>query len=86
MKKITIYTRDLCPYCSRAKQLLKSLRISFEEIDITRNAALMEEMIIRAGGRRTLPQIFVGDLHIGGFDDLNALHLKGKLMPLLKNS
>ena len=83
MPNITIYTTPICPYCNRAKDLLKRKGVSdWNEIDVSDDDARMK-MIERAGGRRTVPQIFIGDRHIGGFDDLNALDKQGEFDPLL---
>lgn len=84
MTKIEIYTTQICPYCVRAKDLLKRKGISFEEIFVDGDDALRLEMMQRAGGRRTVPQIFINDQHIGGCDDLYALDHAGKLDELLK--
>lgn len=83
MAKVTIYTRQFCPYCSRALALLKDKKVDFTEIDAGMNAALKDEMIQRSGGGRTFPQIFVDDRHIGGCDDMVALDHAGKLDPML---
>ncbi len=83
MPKIEIYTKFLCPYCTRAKSLLKAKGASFEEIDITLCGDRRAEMIGRAEGRTTVPQIFIGGRHIGGSDDLAALDAAGKLDALL---
>lgn len=83
MPKIEIYTKFLCPYCTRAKSLLKAKGASFEEIDITLCGDRRAEMIGRAAGRTTVPQIFIGGRHIGGSDDLAALDAAGKLDALL---
>ncbi len=83
MPKIEIYTKFLCPYCTRAKSLLKSKDADFEEIDITLGGECRVEMIQRANGRTTVPQIFIGGRHIGGSDDLAALEAAGKLDTLL---
>ena len=72
MNTITIYTKDYCGFCAAAKSLLRDKGVSFTEIDVTHDAALEGEMIERSG-RRTVPQIFVGERHVGGFDDLVAL-------------
>jgi glutaredoxin 3 len=83
MRPVTIYTTPICGYCARAKALLKAKGASFEEIDIFMNMdarAKMEEM---SGGRYTVPQIFIGDVHVGGSDDLAALESAGKLDALL---
>ncbi|MBB4632051.1 glutaredoxin 3 [Sphingosinicella soli] len=86
MPKIEIYTKFLCPYCTRAKSLLKSKGANFEEIDITLCGSRRSEMIQRAHGRTTVPQIFIGGQHIGGSDDLVSLDMDGKLDPLLAQS
>jgi len=83
MKKIIIYSTKVCPYCVRAKMLLKNKGADFTEITIT-NDALREEMIQKSDGRRTVPQIFIGEKHVGGYDDLRALDVAGKLDQLLK--
>ena len=85
MQNITLYSKDYCPHCVRAKNLLKrkGVEASIHEIDITHDEALQQEMIAKAGGRRTVPQIFIGDTHVGGADDLYALDAAGKLDPLL---
>ena len=82
MPKITVYTTPICPYCSRAKALLKKKGAEFEEIDVFMNSDLRVEMEQKSG-RRTVPQIFVGDTHVGGCDDLYALEANGGLDPLL---
>lgn len=82
-KTIEIYTKFGCPYCSRAKQLLTSKNISFEEYDVTMGGPKREEMVERAPGARTVPQIFIGGTHVGGCDDLHALDSAGKLDPML---
>ena len=82
MSTITIYTKDYCGYCARAKALLTAKGVDFTEIDVTNDRALEAEMIERSG-RRTVPQIFIDDRHVGGFDDLAALDAKGELDPLL---
>jgi glutaredoxin 3 len=83
MPKIEIYTKFLCPYCSRAKALLSGKNAAFEEIDISTDRMLRTQMIERANGRTTVPQIFINGDHIGGSDDLAALDQKGGLDPLL---
>jgi glutaredoxin 3 len=85
MPPIDIYTTRYCPYCTSAKGLLKRKGVDFHEIDVGGNGALREEMIRRANGRMTVPQIFIGDVHVGGSDDLHALERAGKLDPLLAN-
>lgn len=82
-KKITVYSTNICPYCMRAKSLLKEKGYAYEEINVGEDAALREAMVVKAGGRRTVPQIFIGETHVGGFDDLNALSREGKLDALV---
>ncbi len=83
MAKVEIYTKFLCPYCTRAKSLLGSKGVQFDEIDISMGGPKREEMIQRASGRTTVPQIFIDGHHVGGSDDLAALDRAGKLDPLL---
>ncbi len=83
MPKITIYTTPICPYCVRAKQLLKKKGASFDEVDVFMDDDARAEMAKRAPGARTVPQIFIGDKHVGGCDDLYALDSDGKLDTLL---
>ena len=83
MKKVEIYTSPLCGYCHAAKRLLTQKGVDFHEVDILANPDRKPEMISRSGGGRTVPQIFVGDTHVGGCDDLYALERAGKLDPLL---
>ncbi|MEZ5777245.1 MAG: glutaredoxin 3 [Paracoccaceae bacterium] len=83
MSRIEIYTKPYCPYCHAALALLRSKGVSFEETDISGNPALRQQMIQRAGGRTTVPQVFIGDRHVGGYDDLSALDRAGRLDPLL---
>jgi glutaredoxin 3 len=83
MKAVEIYTSPLCGYCHAAKRLLTQKGVAFTEIDVSRDPALRNAMVTRAGGRRTVPQIFVGDTHVGGCDDLYALDGAGRLDPLL---
>jgi glutaredoxin 3 len=84
MSHVTIYTKDYCPYCLKAKQLLDRLGHKYEEIDIGKHPELVSEVVAKSGGRKTVPQIFIGDRHIGGCDDLYALHDQGGLKPLLE--
>lgn len=84
MAAVTIYSKGWCPYCAAAKDLLKEKGAAFEEIDIERRPDARQEMIAKAGGRSTVPQIFVGDRHVGGCDDLYALDRAGRLDPLLQ--
>ncbi len=83
MAKIEVYTKFLCPYCSRAKALLERKGVKVEEIDVTMDRAGFDAMVERAGGRRTVPQIFIDGRHIGGSDELAALDAGGGLDPLL---
>ena len=76
MPKVVLYTKDYCRFCAQAKELLNSRGAEFTEIDVTHDADLQAEMIERAG-RRTVPQIFIDDRHVGGFDDLKALDAAG---------
>jgi glutaredoxin 3 len=83
MPPITIYTKSWCGYCTRAKALLARKGASFREVEISDDPSLRDEMIARAGGRQTVPQIFIGDTHIGGCDDLYQLESEGRLNALL---
>ena len=83
MAQVEIYTKAFCPYCARAMNLLASKDVAVEETDIGMNTAKRGEMIERAGGRTTVPQIFIDGRHIGGCDDLMALDRSGRLDPLL---
>lgn len=84
MAKVEIYTSPFCGFCFRAKRLLDAKGVAFEEYDVIMNGRLKGEMIDRAGGRSTVPQIFIDDKHIGGCDELHALDAAGKLDPLLE--
>ncbi|WP_272011606.1 glutaredoxin 3 [Roseovarius sp. ZX-A-9] len=83
MKPVEIYTSPLCGFCHAAKRLLTQKGVNFSEINIAAQPARRAEMMQRANGGRTVPQIFVGDTHVGGYDDLNALERAGKLDALL---
>lgn len=83
MAKVEIYTKMLCPYCTRAMKLLRAKGAEIEEFDITMGGSRRAEMLGRAGGRSTVPQIFIDGVHVGGSDDLAALEAAGKLDPLL---
>jgi glutaredoxin 3 len=83
MARITIYTTAFCPYCFMAKRLLTEKGASFQEIDVTGDRAARAELRDKAGGRTTVPQIWIGDLHIGGASELHALDRDGKLDALL---
>ncbi len=84
MTKIEMYTTQVCPYCVRAKELFKRKGFEIQEIRVDGDEALRDKMMKRAGGRRSVPQIFINDQHIGGCDDLYALDHAGKLDELLK--
>ena len=86
MPEVVIYTRQFCGYCTAAKALLDKLGVAYVEHDATGNPALRAEMVGRANGRNTFPQIFIGDLHIGGCDDLYDLHERGRLTPLFEKA
>ncbi len=85
MTDVTIYTRMACGYCTAAKRLLEKKGVAFTEHDASFSQELRAEMIQRANGRSTFPQIFVGDVHVGGCDDLYALEDAGRLDSLLRN-
>ncbi|MGA1384243.1 MAG: glutaredoxin 3 [Steroidobacteraceae bacterium] len=80
--KVVMYATAWCPYCARARELLESKKVDYEVIDVDRDPALRQEMMARSN-RHTVPQIFIGDVHVGGCDDLHALNAKGGLDPLL---
>lgn len=84
MANVTIYTRQFCGFCSAAKRLLSNKGVSFVEHDATFKPDLKREMIQRSNGGMTFPQIFIGDIHVGGCDELYALDKAGKLDQLLK--
>lgn len=83
MPAVTIYTKPYCPYCDGARELLEKKGVNFSEIDISGKPDLRAEMIQRSGGRMTVPQIFAGDRHLGGCDDIFALDARGELDPVL---
>jgi glutaredoxin 3 len=83
MSNITVYTTNFCGYCTRAKALLQKKGAAFTEINVFDNDAEREMLAAKTGGRRTLPQIFIGQTYVGGCDDLYALDAKGGLDPLL---
>ena len=83
MAKVEVYTTPYCPFCVRAKTLLNNKKVAFEEIDVSEDPELREAMVQRAGGRRTVPEIFVNGRIIGGYDELRALELKGELDAIL---
>ncbi|MGE0007342.1 MAG: glutaredoxin 3 [Parvibaculaceae bacterium] len=83
MPKVTIYTTPFCPYCHSAKALLRRKNVAFSEIDVSFDPEERRRMIAKAQGRRTVPQIFIGETHVGGSDELHALERQGRLDPLL---
>ena len=84
MKNITIYTGPLCTFCDAAKKLLARNNAEYKEISVATVYGAMDEMITKANGKRTVPQIFFDDQHIGGYDDIRALEKENKLQELLK--
>jgi glutaredoxin 3 len=86
MAKIEIYTSPFCGYCHRAKRLLDERSAEFQEIDVLANPEKRREMVTRANGRSTVPQIFINGTHVGGCDDLYALDRQGRLRPMLEQA
>jgi glutaredoxin 3 len=86
MRRVRIYTTPICPYCVRAKSLLKSKGAEIDEIDVFMDDAARAEMQMKSGGRRTVPQIFVDEVYVGGCDELYALECEGGLDSLLNGS
>ncbi|HKI62235.1 MAG TPA: glutaredoxin 3 [Mariprofundaceae bacterium] len=84
MPKVEVYSGDMCPYCVRAKALLRKKGVAFSEYNVQLKSELREEMLRRAAGSRTIPQIFINDRHVGGCDELYALERKGELDSWLK--
>ena len=84
MKKITVYSGPLCAFCDAAKRLLSRNNLDYKEIDISTDPSLMDEMIKKAGGKRTIPQIFFEDHHVGGYQELRELEKNGTLINSLK--
>jgi len=84
MKPVTIYSTKMCPYCYAAKNLLSRKGVKYDEIDVTFAPAKRSDMTSRSGGKRSVPQIFIGNAHVGGCDELHALEHAGKLDPMLK--
>ena len=84
MSEVTIYTTSYCPYCRAATALLTAKKVPFAEIDVTGNDAARADLVERSGGRRTVPQVFIGGKAIGGYDELSALDRTGQLDELLK--
>ena len=85
MKKVVIYTGPICNFCSAAKHLLSKKKIRYEEIDIGNDVEKRDEMLKKSNGAKTVPQIFIGEKHVGGYTELKALENKGELDALLKN-
>lgn len=83
MANVEVYSTQYCPFCVRAKALLTNKGVAFNEIDVTSNPALREKMVELAGGRRTVPEIFINGKIIGGYDELRALEMAGELDALL---
>ena len=83
MPTVTIYTTAFCPYCLSAKALLRRKNVEFAEVDVSYDVEERRRMMAKAHGRRTVPQIFIGETHVGGSDELHALDRQGKLDPLL---
>jgi glutaredoxin 3 len=87
MAKVVMYCTAVCPYCVAAERLLKSRGVTeIEKIRIDLDPSKQEEMLVRSGGRRTVPQVFIGDTHVGGFDDTSALDAAGELVTLLNRA
>ncbi len=84
MRKVLIYTGPICNYCSAAKHLLSKKKIRYEEVDIGNNTEKREEMLRKSNGAKTVPQIFIGDKHVGGYVELKALENNGELDSLLE--
>ena len=84
MKKITVYTGPICNYCDATKRLLKRNSLEFTEIDISSGSEVLEEMISKSNGQRTIPQIFFDNLHIGGYNEVRELEKQKKLLEFLK--
>ena len=85
MKKVVIYTGPMCNYCSAAKHLLNKKKVSYTEFDIAIDPSKREEMQKKTNGARTIPQIFIGETYVGGYNELKALETEGKLNSLLEN-
>jgi glutaredoxin 3 len=86
MTKVTIYTTKTCPYCHAAKSLLAKKGAKYDEIDVSHDNDIRQRMMLKANGRRTVPQIFIGETHVGGSDDLHELERRGQLDGLLATS
>ncbi|HZJ54991.1 MAG TPA: glutaredoxin 3 [Myxococcaceae bacterium] len=86
MPAVTIYTTVSCVFCLRAKEYLRSKGVAYEEVDVTGDQVARARLVERSNGQRTVPQIFVGDVHVGGYTDLVALDREGRFQPLLSRS
>lgn len=86
MSNVTLYSKSTCPFCVKAKMLLQKLGAEYTEINIGNDDAKRDEMLAKSQGRTSVPQIFIGSLHVGGCDDLFALHDEGKLEELLSST
>lgn len=84
MKPVKIYTTTYCGYCVRAKDLLTRKGVKYEEVDVTGNDDMRSKLVEMSGGQRTVPQIFIGDTHVGGYSDLARLDSEGRLDPMLR--
>lgn len=84
--KVEIYSSPWCGYCARAKRLLSSKGVDYIEYDVMADSSLRDQMVERAGGRSTVPQIFIDGQHVGGSDDIHALDREGRLDPLLRGA
>lgn len=83
MKAVTIYSTTYCVYCDRAKELLRNMGVMFDEVDVTGDDEARERLVIMTGGKRTVPQIWIGDTYVGGYQDLSTLQKSGELQRLL---
>ena len=84
MKPVKIYTTTYCGYCVRAKDLLTRKGVKYEEVDVTGDDDMRSKLVEMSGGQRTVPQIFIGDTHVGGYSDLARLDSEGRLDPMLR--
>ena len=83
---VDIYTGPMCPYCNKAKELLAHKNLEYNELYIGNDFKIMEEMLKRSGGKRSVPQIFIGDVHVGGYDELYEFDRNGELSKLLEGN
>lgn len=84
MKPVRIFTTSYCGYCVRAKELLKRKGVAYEEVDVTEDQDMRARLVEMSGGQRTVPQIFIGEAHVGGYSDLARLESEGRLEPMLQ--